>query len=39
MAKNYLHIPAVGQLDAMACWAACLKWWFKINCQIAEKID
>lgn len=29
MAKNYLHIPAVGQLDAMACWAACLKWWYK----------
>lgn len=29
MAKNYLHIPAVGQLDAMACWAACLKWWFR----------
>ena len=27
--KNYLHIPAIGQLDAMACWAACLKWWFK----------
>lgn len=27
--KNYAHIPAVGQLDNMACWAACLKWWFK----------
>lgn len=27
MAKNYLHIPAIGQLDAMACWAACLKWY------------
>jgi hypothetical protein len=29
MAKNYLHIPAEGQLDITACWAACLKWWFK----------
>lgn len=29
MAKNYLYIPAVGQLDNMACWAACLKWWYK----------
>lgn len=29
MAKNYLHIKAVGQLDNMACWAACLKWWYK----------
>lgn len=29
MAKNYLHIPPVGQLDPYACWAACLKWWYK----------
>jgi hypothetical protein len=29
MTKNYLHIPAIGQLDAMACWAACLKWYYK----------
>ncbi len=29
MAKNYLHIPAVGQLDDKACWAASLKWWFR----------
>jgi hypothetical protein len=29
MAKTYLHIPAVGQLDSMACWAACLKWWYR----------
>lgn len=29
MATNYLHIPAVGQLDEYACWAACLKWWYK----------
>lgn len=29
MAKNYSHIPAVGQLDDKACWAACLKWWYK----------
>lgn len=36
MAKNYLHIPAVGQLDAMACWAACLKWWFKAAKSIAK---
>jgi Papain-like cysteine protease AvrRpt2 len=26
---KYLKIPAIGQLDAMACWAACLKWWFR----------
>ncbi len=24
---NYYHIPAEGQLDDKACWAACLKWW------------
>jgi len=29
MDKNYLHIPAIGQLDDKACWAACLKWWYK----------
>lgn len=29
MAKMYSHIPAVGQLDAMACWAACMKWYLK----------
>lgn len=29
MAKNYLYISAIGQLDNMACWAACLKWWYK----------
>lgn len=28
MAKNYLHIPAVGQLDNTSCWAACLKWFW-----------
>lgn len=27
--KNYLHVPPVGQRDAMSCWAACLKWWYK----------
>lgn len=29
MAKNYLHIPAIGQLDNTACWAASLKWWYR----------
>lgn len=29
MATRYLAIPAEGQLDDMACWAACLKWWLK----------
>lgn len=28
MAKNYKAIPAVGQLDSTACWAACMKWWY-----------
>ena len=29
MANNYYLVPAEGQLDNMACWAACLKWWFR----------
>lgn len=29
MAKNYLHIPAEGQLDDKSCWAACMKWWYR----------
>ena len=29
MSKNYNHIPAVGQINNMACWAASLKWWYK----------
>lgn len=26
---KYLKIPAIGQLDMMACWAASLKWWYR----------
>lgn len=29
MGKNYMHIPAVGQIDPTLCWAACLSWWLK----------
>ncbi|MEZ5428511.1 MAG: papain-like cysteine protease family protein [Pyrinomonadaceae bacterium] len=29
MGSKYYAIPAEGQLDDMACWAACLKWWLK----------
>ena len=36
MAKNYLHIPAVGQRDDKACWAACLKWWYKAARNISK---
>jgi hypothetical protein len=27
--KNYLHIPAIGQIDPTLCWAASLSWWLK----------
>ena len=27
--NNYKSIPAIGQFDSMACWAACLTWWLK----------
>lgn len=36
MAKNYLHIKAVGQLDPFSCWAACLKWWLKATRSIKK---
>lgn len=36
MAKNYLHVPAIGQLDPYACWAACLKWWYKATKTITK---
>jgi hypothetical protein len=46
MAKNYLHISAVGQLTPTACWAACLKWWListrsikKTQTSILKKYD
>ena len=29
MATNYTQISPVGQINSMACWAACLKWWYK----------
>jgi hypothetical protein len=27
--SKYRTIPAVGQINDMACWAASLKWWYK----------
>lgn len=27
MDNHYIYLPAEGQLDASACWAACLRWW------------
>ncbi|MBX3500086.1 MAG: hypothetical protein KF889_11620 [Alphaproteobacteria bacterium] len=27
--NNYKSVPAIGQFDRMACWAACLAWWLK----------
>jgi hypothetical protein len=27
--NNYKSVPAIGQNDSMACWAACLAWWLK----------
>lgn len=32
----YSHIPAVGQLDSMACWAACLKWYLKATRSVTK---
>jgi hypothetical protein len=29
MRANYNHLTPIGQLDAMACWAACLKFWYR----------
>ena len=29
MAIDYKQISPVGQINDMACWAACLKWWYK----------
>jgi hypothetical protein len=29
MATKYSQISPVGQINDMACWAACLKWWYK----------
>lgn len=29
MAKKYRYVDAVGQMNDMACWAACLKWWYR----------
>ena len=26
---NYRNVRPVGQMDEMACWAACLAWWLK----------
>ena len=34
MATNYRYISAVGQINDMACWAACLKWWYKAEMSI-----
>ncbi len=37
MKANYNHISPVGQLDAMSCWAACLKFWYKAALSIGKK--
>ena len=29
MANKFTYISPVGQINHMACWAACLKWWYK----------
>lgn len=29
MAKNYRYVSAIGQINEMACWAACMTWWYK----------
>lgn len=36
MRANYNHISPVGQLDAMACWAACLKFWYKAAMSVSK---
>lgn len=32
--SRYSSIAAVGQQNDMACWAACLKWWYKAELAI-----
>ena len=32
--SKYSAIPPVGQINDMACWAACLKWWYKAEMSI-----
>ncbi|HLA95232.1 MAG TPA: papain-like cysteine protease family protein [Pyrinomonadaceae bacterium] len=32
--SRYTYISAVGQQNNMACWAACLKWWYKADLSI-----
>ena len=32
--SKYRHIPAVKQMNDMACWAASLKWWYKASMSI-----
>lgn len=32
--SKYSSTPAVGQINDMACWAACLKWWYKAEMSI-----
>ena len=37
--SKYSHITAVGQQNDMACWAACLKWWYKAELSINASQD
>lgn len=32
--SKYRNISAVGQINNMACWAACLKWWYRSSMSI-----
>ena len=32
--SKYSNTAAVGQINDMACWAACLKWWYKAEMSI-----
>lgn len=36
MPANYNHVSPVGQLDAMSCWAACLKFWYRAALSIKK---
>lgn len=34
--SKYSNTAAVGQINKMACWAACLKWWYKAEMSISS---
>lgn len=39
MASKHRYIKAVGQQNDMACWAACLKWWYRAAMSINPSQD